>query len=448
MKKSISIIMPVYNAAPFLKQSIESILNQTFTDFELICINDASTDDSMKILRHYERKDKRIKLFSNTLRRGAAFSRNWGIIESEGKYLSFLDSDDLFDEDMLQSAYIAAEENQVDIIMFERKHVSSEDILVKQQIMHSDLFYERYCQRTFELKDTTPYEFLIWQVAPADKLYNRKFILSNRLEFQDLSCANDVYFVCMALMLSRRLLFLKDNRVMVYARLHDSPSRISYDRDPYCSYLALIKLAEEMRKRGLFADLCSHFYYRAFGTILGALKQCRTEEREREFYQFLRKEGIDKIQAAGKEYYNQLDNYMKNLLEQFKMQEDDSKWYRRRFGLRLVLNQKKFKEKLEKLFKDCMMQTKGIGIWGMGANGISLIEFCRENDLKIDMVVDKAKEKQGKIIEGYQIKAPEDLDEKINVIIITTRYILGDVVKELSGRRIELIDINQFFALY
>ena len=60
MKKSISIIMPVYNAAPFLKQSIESILNQTFTDFELICINDASTDDSMKILRHYERKDKSV----------------------------------------------------------------------------------------------------------------------------------------------------------------------------------------------------------------------------------------------------------------------------------------------------------------------------------------------------------------------------------------------------
>lgn len=71
----ISIIMPLYNASKYLGECINSILGQTFTDFELLCINDASTDATMQMLQDFQKKDSRISIYSNTGRRGAAFSR-------------------------------------------------------------------------------------------------------------------------------------------------------------------------------------------------------------------------------------------------------------------------------------------------------------------------------------------------------------------------------------
>ena len=91
----ISIIMPLYNAARFLEESLESIRKQSFQDFELICINDASTDNTIQILQTFQIKDSRIKILSNDERRGAAFSRNRGMREAKGTYLSFLDGGDI-----------------------------------------------------------------------------------------------------------------------------------------------------------------------------------------------------------------------------------------------------------------------------------------------------------------------------------------------------------------
>lgn len=448
MKKEISIIMPVYNTEPFLAEAIESILNQSFKDFELICINDKSTDTSLEILKDYQKKDSRIKIFSNIKHYGAALSRNRGLKEAVGKYLTFLDSDDIFHEEMLECAYLSAEKYSTDVIMFERMHVPSKDIRLKRKVFHSEMFYERYSNKVFQVKNSLPYEFLNWQLAPSNKLYNRDFIVSNNLEFQDLSCANDVYFVCMSIMLAKRLLFLKDDRVMVYARVHNSLSRISYDRDPYCSYFAFEHIAEELKKRDRFSEFYSYFYYRFFGVIVGALNQCKKHEKEQEFYYFLQEEGIDKICSDGKGYYDKLDSGMKGLLDRFKTGKFESEWYKRKWSLKILLCSKVNVNRLINLFQNYKEHDKAVALWGAGANGISLLEFCNENSLKIDMVVDKSKEKQGNIVNGYLVKAPEDIDDKIQVVIITARNIFHDVTKELSGKKIEVIDINQFFVLY
>ncbi len=89
----ISVIMPVYNSEKYLRESIESILNQTFTDFELIVINDSSTDNSLNIIKSY--KDKRIKLINNKKNLGTVKSRNVGLRKAKGKYIAVMDSDDI-----------------------------------------------------------------------------------------------------------------------------------------------------------------------------------------------------------------------------------------------------------------------------------------------------------------------------------------------------------------
>ena len=96
----ISVIMPVYNVEKYLRECLDSLLAQTFTDFEAICVNDGSTDGSPAILEEYAAKDNRIKIIDQP-NSGAAKSRNNGMTIACGKYWMFLDSDDWFMPDML-----------------------------------------------------------------------------------------------------------------------------------------------------------------------------------------------------------------------------------------------------------------------------------------------------------------------------------------------------------
>lgn len=110
----ISVIIPVYNVEMYLEQCVNSVMNQTLDDIEIICVNDGSTDNSLHILKELATKDKRLKII-NQENLGLSEARNRGIKEAIGKYISFIDSDDWIDVDFLEKLYSAAEENQADI---------------------------------------------------------------------------------------------------------------------------------------------------------------------------------------------------------------------------------------------------------------------------------------------------------------------------------------------
>lgn len=104
----ISVIMPVYNTEKYVAEAIESILNQTFTDFELIIINDCSSDRTPEIIAEYALKDQRIRLINNPQNSGPAKSRNDGILQSHGIYIALMDADDISHPDRFekQVAYL------------------------------------------------------------------------------------------------------------------------------------------------------------------------------------------------------------------------------------------------------------------------------------------------------------------------------------------------------
>ena len=109
MKPKISVVMPVYNSEKFLRESIESILNQTFKDFELIILNDCSTDGSLKIIKSY--KDKRIKLIENKKNIGTVKTRNVGLRAAKGEYVAIMDSDDVSYRKRLERQFNYLENN-------------------------------------------------------------------------------------------------------------------------------------------------------------------------------------------------------------------------------------------------------------------------------------------------------------------------------------------------
>lgn len=93
-KGLVSIVMPSYNSEKYIKDSIESVLNQTYPFWELLIVDDCSTDKTVDIVKSF--KDERIKLYQNEINSGAAISRNWALREAKGKWIAFLDSDDLW----------------------------------------------------------------------------------------------------------------------------------------------------------------------------------------------------------------------------------------------------------------------------------------------------------------------------------------------------------------
>ena len=109
----ISVIVPVHNAAGYLHRALRSVLRQTLTDFELILVDDCSTDESTKILEYYRERDERVRLFSTATNGGPGVARNVGLRNAKGRYIAFLDADDFWIKDKLEQQVRCFEDGEV-----------------------------------------------------------------------------------------------------------------------------------------------------------------------------------------------------------------------------------------------------------------------------------------------------------------------------------------------
>ena len=113
---AVSVIIPVYNAAKYLSQCLQSVCNQTLRDIEIICVNDASTDNSLEILQEFSKQDARIKIIDLKENKGAAVARNTAIKSAGGEYLGFVDSDDFIDLNFYEKLYKKAKETNACVV--------------------------------------------------------------------------------------------------------------------------------------------------------------------------------------------------------------------------------------------------------------------------------------------------------------------------------------------
>lgn len=111
----ISVVMPIYNKSRYLGKSVESVLNQTYKNIELIMVDDASTDNSLEIARSYEKRDSRVSVIACEANQGVAKARNLGIAASKGEYIALLDSDDEWLEEKLEKQLSLIESRQAQI---------------------------------------------------------------------------------------------------------------------------------------------------------------------------------------------------------------------------------------------------------------------------------------------------------------------------------------------
>ena len=182
-RKLISIVVPVYNKESYLENCLNSIINQSYKNLEILLINDGSTDSSLDILKKFKKKDNRIKII-NKKNEGATKSRNLGIDIAQGKFITFIDADDYIDENYIDE-YVKFSDNY-DIVVGSYKRIKQGKILYKRKL--NETKWSKYIN-----------------VSTMAKLYNRKFLLKNNLQFANLIIAEDVCFYISALKKTKKI---------------------------------------------------------------------------------------------------------------------------------------------------------------------------------------------------------------------------------------------------
>ena len=170
----VSIVMPVYNSEKYLKESIESVLNSTMKEFELICVNDGSKDNSLKILKRYAKKDPRIVVI-NQKNQGAAVARQNGVDRARGKCIAFLDSDDMIDPEAYATAYDYMIRYEADIVVFGWRNFSDNDgKTIRNDSKIDELKVYKDWWKAKERRES----IYLW-----NKLYKRSLIVDNDVKF-------------------------------------------------------------------------------------------------------------------------------------------------------------------------------------------------------------------------------------------------------------------------
>ncbi len=249
----ISIIVPVYNVEKYLPQCLDSIINQTFKDFECICINDGSPDNSLAILKEYASKDSRIRII-NQENKGLSISRNIGIKNSKGKYISFLDSDDWIAENCLEVLYSAVEKLQYDIVIGNHQfYYSQED---KYEPYVSNIVINNKTS-SFD-KFLSAYNFgSVWA-----RLYKREFLESNKMLFVENVVMEDYLFSIIANLLTNKIISVSDN--VYFYRKQIASIMSNSDNVTISKFYNNIYLIKELRKRKINSSKIENFLVKSF----------------------------------------------------------------------------------------------------------------------------------------------------------------------------------------
>jgi len=183
----VSIIIPVYNVEEYLAECLDSVIRQTEKDIEIICIEDCSTDSSLKILQEYAKKDNRIVVIQNEENSGQSVARNKGLVASKGEYILFVDSDDFIEPNLLEETLKYA--NDVDMVFFDLKKYDIKQNYTKNDI--SLLPTGEFSANEYYLNALLG-NYL--DFGPCTKLYKRGFLVENNIRFPEDIIYEDVLF--------------------------------------------------------------------------------------------------------------------------------------------------------------------------------------------------------------------------------------------------------------
>lgn len=307
-KICVSVIIPVYNSEKYLNECLESIQKQNLKQIEIICIDDGSTDGSGQILEERRRMDPRITVLHQK-NKGAGAARNKGIACAKGEYLLFLDADDIFSADLCNTAYYQSHKYKAEVCLFGAQRY---DMQTKRTEKMGWVLHEHEIPKgVFSASDVKDRIFQITTGCPWSKLFLRKFVIRNKLRFQNLRNTNDVFFVRMACALASRITSVKGRSLVTYRYHAGTNLQSQKNKAPLEFYKAFVALKKELLERELYDMLEKSYVNMVLDESLFNLETAGTASAQNKVRKLLQTEGFAffGFDLYEKEYFYRTDRY-------------------------------------------------------------------------------------------------------------------------------------------
>ena len=380
-KIKISIIIPVYNTSKYLEQCLDSVINQTLSGIEIICVDDGSTDKSLEILKNYQQKDNRIKILTqNHKKQGKA--RNYGISVAQGEYIGFVDSDDWCELDMFEKLYEKAIKTDSDITMCAVTTYNDNnngEFSQANTYANLDIFPKDFLNKVFSPQETFDF-FMDICSYPPNKIVKRDLIISNNIKFpENIFFGEDGPFFYNVWLNAKRISLIK--HFGYYYRMYSDTSTC-FNKDTF-------KLE-----------------------IFKGLKQKEHILKKQGIYKKLKKEFIAYKKKSILYWLNKIENKKVKFL----------------YLMLICLNMpscmlnpiRLFKKELSLLLKIIINNKKRIVFWGASLFLENFLKTYYVKNKNIVGIIDKNPAKQNTIIGNYACYSPEKIKElNADILIIT-----------------------------
>lgn len=424
--QKVAVVVPIHNAEENLVECLESIQNQSLQDIKIICVNDASEDNSVKIVNDFVNDDSRFVLLENETCLGAGNARNKGLEYADASYIVFWDSDEVYCKTLLEDMYTTALRFDADVILAERGILDPETGVVTPE--GSRKYQEDgYSERGYNIFDMPEYALSMWPSSPINRMVRKSLIDEYQIRFQDLRSSNDVFYADMTMLLADRIAHIDSWEPMIYVR-RNLPGSISANRDPYCSYKAFAGIKERLVQLDKWTEYQRYVCLHYASAIFAEMKKCKSESLQREYFEFTRTEGVHNIWGRENFKYMISESRYANQLFLLCTADFEVRCWDSNYKIRKSLYENK--GRLRSFFECLRIYHKRAIVYPSGAWSDEIVDFVKKNFM-------------------LEIEYSDNIGcEDIDIVIVVNRMDYELVRKRItSGNRdMEVFALFEYFA--
>ncbi len=311
----VSVVVPIYNVEDYLEDCLNSLVNQTLEDIEIICINDGSTDNSLDIINKYAEKDDRMTVITQE-NGGHAVATNRGMSMAKGEYLYLMDSDDIVELNTLEDTYKLAEEKNLDFVIFKAINYNDpQDRYYETEVYSMGNLLKVVGDNVFNYKDLPQNVLFNMSVTPWSKLYNREFVERIGAKFPEGLVFEDNVFFWQVLFNAERVYFY--DKFLFTRRWYSTSSTTAGDKRFLDSIQVYNLIWEEFRKHNEFETNKNVLYNRKVS--IGYMRFSKIKPEFKNVYFKAWKEDIMKLfkdKDVYLDFFNNLTYKHKKIIEQ------------------------------------------------------------------------------------------------------------------------------------
>lgn len=446
----ISIIVPVYGVEKYLHRCVDSLVNQTLQEIEIILVNDCSPDRCSEIMREYEEKypDKiRCIYLKENLKQGGA--RNAGLKVATGEYIHFIDSDDWVDPTMCEKMYLGSQNASVDIIFCDYCVVNENtgETQYKMQVID---------EVEGNLTDEKMKMLFLTTAYPFEKMVKRSIIMDHQLFFPEKILYEDVAVVLFSSLYSKTA--AKVNEPLYYYNKREASTTGVRNAEYHLDLLSTMLLFyEEAKKRGFYDAFreevnmyfVKNYYFHAMSKIFANFDEIPIDKlyEMRNTIKELCPDYRDNIYLKKVQVSPQFDMAVQNdqspedLVKRKK--EGD-------FKISYLQFYQEEKEKAQQFLQKCEEKDYKIAVWGASVRGKDFLAVNDPNHEKIPFIIDNNPKKQGTMLPtGHRVYQCEEVISDVDVIIVLSRGSYGDIyyrVRE-KNKKVKIIHFD-FYLIF